>query len=207
MYTDGGEIRSERQCHYVRPVAQDLLSEEEKRAAVGDLVELIRKNGNKIGTGFLTTCYLCDVLTDYGYPSVAYDLLLQTEQPSWLFEVRQGATTMWESWFGIREDGSRESSHNHYAFGAVSEWLFSRVLGITAIDGRITLRPYPDRRLGHAEGSYLSPLGRIGAGWKYEGDEILYTFEVPCNSEATVILPDGQTCTVAPGTHHFRTKA
>ena len=138
---------------------------------------------------------------------MAYDLLLQTEQPSWLFEVRQGATTTWESWFGIRGDGRRESSHNHYAFGAVSQWLFSRVLGITAIDGRITLRPYPDRRLGHAQGSYLSPLGRIGAGWKYEGDEIRYTFEVPCNSEATVILPDGQTCTVAPGTHHFTTKA
>lgn len=207
VYTQDGTISSERQCHYVRPVAHELLSETEKQAAVKDLVALIRKNGNKIGTGFLTTCYLCDVLTDYGYSSVAYDLLLQTEQPSWLFEVRQGATTVWEGWFGIRKDGRRGGSHNHYSFGAVSEWLISRVLGITAVNGEITLRPYPDRRLGFAEGSYLSPFGKIGAGWKYEGDEILYTFEVPCNSMATVILPDGQTCKAAPGVHHFRTKA
>ena len=207
VYTHDGEIRSERQCHYVRPVAYDLLSEEEKKAAVKTLVSLIRKNGNKIGTGFLTTCYLCDVLTDYGYPSVAYDLLLQTEQPSWLFEVRQGATTIWESWFAILDDGRPDDSHNHYAFGAVSEWLFSRVLGITAVNGCITLHPYPDRRLGFAEGSYMSPLGKISASWKYEGDEIRYIFEVPCNTEATVILPDGQTCKVAPGIHHFTTKA
>lgn len=207
VYTQDGVILSDRQCHYVRPVAHELLSETEKQAAVKDLVALLRKNGDKIGTGFLTTCYLCDVLTDYGYPSVAYDLLLQTEQPSWLFEVRQEATTIWEGWFAIREDGSRRGSHNHYSLGAVSGWLISRVLGITAINGNITLRPYPDRRLGFAEGSYLSPLGKIGASWKYEGDEILYTFEVPCNSEATIILPDGQTCKAATGVHEFRTKA
>lgn len=207
VYTQDGVISSDRQCHYVRPVAHELLSETEKQAAVKDLVALIRKNGNKIGTGFLTTCYLCDVLTDYGYPSVAYDLLLQTEQPSWLFEVKQGATTIWEGWFAIREDGSRRGSHNHYAFGSVSEWLISRVLGITVIDGNITLRPYPDRRLGFAEGCYQSPFGKICASWKYEDDEILYTFEVPCNSEAAIILPDGQTCQVATGVHQFRTRA
>jgi len=206
-YTRDGTICSDRQCHYVRSIAHELLSEDEKKIAAKDLVDLIRKNGNKIGTGFLTTCYLCDVLTDYGYPSVAYDLLLQTEQPSWLFEVRQGATTIWESWFGIHEDGSCEDSHNHYAFGAVSAWLFSRVLGITAINGCISLRPYPDRRLGFAEGSYLSPLGKIGASWRYQGDEIHYTFDVPCNSEAAVVLPDGQTCKVKPGIHHFTSKA
>ena len=207
VYTQDGKISSDRQCHYVRPIAHELLSESEKQAAVKDLVALIRKNGNTIGTGFLTTCYLCNILTDYGYSSVAYDLLLQTKQPSWLFEVRQGATSVWESWFGIQEDGRRSWSHNHYSFGVVSEWLMSRVLGITVVNGTITLRPYPDRRLGFAEGSYLSPLGKIGAGWKYEGDEILYTFEVPCSCEATVILPDGQTCTVTPGLHQFRTAA
>jgi len=207
VYTQDGVISSDRQCHYVRPVAHDLLSEAEKQAAVDGLVSLIRKNGNRIGTGFLTTCYLCDVLTDWGYASVAYDLLLQTQQPSWLFEVRQGATTIWESWFGIREDGKRAGSHNHYSFGAVSEWMMSRVLGIVVQDGGITLRPYPDRRLGFAEGSYLSPLGKISTKWRYDEDRIYYTFEVPCNSEATVILPDGQTCRVAAGIHTFCTKA
>ena len=205
--TQDGKISSDRQCHYVRPIAHELLTEEEKQAAADDLAAMIRRNGNKIGTGFLTTCYLCNVLTDYGYASVAYDLLLQTQQPSWLYEVQHGATTIWESWFGIQEDGSRVGSHNHYAFGAVSEWMMSRVLGIVVTDGTITLHPHPDRRLGFAEGSYLSPLGKITAGWKYEGEDILYTFEVPCNSEATVILPDGQTCRVATGVHTFCTKA
>ncbi|MBO5938748.1 MAG: family 78 glycoside hydrolase catalytic domain [Clostridia bacterium] len=207
LYVKNGRIESERQCHFVRPIAHELLTEEEKKTAAEDLVTLIRNNGNKIGTGFLTTCYLCNVLTDWGYSSVAYDLLLQTEQPSWLYEVRQGATTIWESWFGIDKDGIPEGSHNHYSFGAVSAWMMSRVLGIVVADGTITLRPYPDRRLGFAKGSYLSPLGEISSAWKYEGDEILYTFEVPCNSNATVILPDGQTCKVAPGIHTFRTTA
>lgn len=207
LYTENGRIHSDRQCHYVRPIAHELLSEEEKKLAVEDLVKLIRQGGNKIGTGFMTTGYVCDVLSDFGYASVAYDLLLQTEQPSWLYEVRQGATTIWESWFGIKKDGSRDGSHNHYSLGVISEWMMSRVLGIVVSDGKLTLRPYPDRRLGFAEGSYRSPLGKIASAWKYEGDEILYTFEVPCNSDATITLPDGQTYKVSPGIHTFRTKA
>ncbi len=207
LYVKNGRIDSQRQCHFVRPIAHELLCEDEKKLAAQDLVKLIRKNGNKLGTGFLTTCYLCDVLTDWGYASVAYDLLLQNERPSWLYEVRQGATTIWESWFGITENGERIGSHNHYSLGAVSAWMMSRVLGITLSDGKLTLRPYPDRRLGFAEGSYKSPFGKITSAWKYEGDEILYTFEVPSNSDATVILPDGQTFTVTPGVHTFRTGA
>ena len=155
----------------------------------------------------MTTCYLCNVLTDYGYASVAYDLLLQTQQPSWLFEVNSGATTIWEGWFGIKEDGRRAGSHNHYSFGAVSAWMMSRVLGIIVSDGEISLCPYPDRRLGFAEGHYLSAQGKIASAWKYAGDEIIYTFEVPCNSEATIRLPDGQIHRAAPGVHGFRTKA
>ncbi len=207
LYVKNGRIESDRQCHYVRPIAHELLSEEEKRLAARDLVKLIRKNGNQIGTGFMTTGYLCDVLTDFGYASVAYDLFLQTEQPSWLYEVRQGATTIWEGWFGIQKDGSRSGSHNHYSLGVISEWMMSRVLGIVVSDGSLTVRPYPDRRLDFAEGAYDSPLGRIGSAWRYEGEEILYTVEIPCNSVATVVLPDGQVCKAAPGVHHFRTKA
>ena len=207
LYVKDGRIDSDRQCLYVRPIAHELLSEEEKKLAVGDLVKLIRKNRNQIGTGFMTTGYLCNVLTDFGYASVAYDLFLQTEQPSWLYEVRQGATTIWEGWYGIQKDGSRSGSHNHYSLGVISEWMMSRVLGIVVSDGSLTVRPYPDRRLGFAEGSYDSPLGKIKSAWRYEGEEILYTVEIPCNSDATVILPDGQTCKAAPGIHHFRTKA
>ena len=207
LYTENGIIHSDRQCHYVRPIVHELLSEEEKKIAAQELVKLIRKSGNRIGTGFMTTGFLCDVLSDFGYSSVAYDLLLQTESPSWLYEVRNGATTIWEGWEGIDQDGKRSGSHNHYSLGVVVEWMMSRALGILVANGKLTLRPYPDRRLGFAEGSYDSPLGTIASSWRYEGDEVIYTFEVPCNSDATIILPDGQTVTAAPGVHTFRTKA
>ncbi|MBR5738621.1 MAG: family 78 glycoside hydrolase catalytic domain, partial [Lachnospiraceae bacterium] len=207
VFTDHGRISSDRQCRYVRPVAHELLSTEESRIAVENLVRLIRSNGGAIGTGFLTTCYLNSVLTEYGFASAAYDLLLRKEQPSWLFEVEQGATTIWENWFGIREDGSRRGSHNHYAFGAVSAWLMKYVLGIGLSGGELTLRPYPDRRLGFAEGSFLSPLGRIASSWRYEGEEIVFTFEVPPNCRAAAKLPGKETVSLEPGRHSFRIRA
>lgn len=203
VFTADGAIHSDRQCHYIRPVAHQLLDGQENDRAVEQLVALIRQNGNKIGTGFLTTCHLCEVLTDHGYASVAYDLLLQREQPSWLFEVANGATTVWESWFGIQEGQNPIGSHNHYSLGAVAGWMISRALGITAYDGEIVLRPYPDKRLGHAKGSYLSPMGKIASAWNYEGDTVQFTFEVPANTEATVILPDGRQEPVGPGKHTY----
>ena len=134
---------------------------------------------------------------------MAYDLLLQREQPSWLFEVEHGATTVWESWFGIQEGQEPYSSHNHYSLGAVAGWMISRALGITAYDGKIVLRPYPDKRLGYAKGSYLSPLGKIASSWSYEGNTIRFTLEVPANTEATVMLPDGRQELVGAGTHTY----
>lgn len=203
VYLKDGKVESDRQCHYVRPVAHDLMTEEEKFRTVEDLVKLIHANGGTIGTGFLTTCYLCNVLTDYGHPEEAYNLLLSTKQPSWLFEVQQGATTIWESWFGIRPDGERRGSHNHYSFGSISGWLMSRALGIIVEDGSITIRPYPDARLGFMEGSYLSPYGKIGSAWKYENDSIRFDIEIPCNCVANVILPNGKSSRICTGKHTF----
>ena len=203
LYTENGIIKSDRQCHYVRPVAHKLLGEKETEKATSALAELIQKNGNKIGTGFLTTCHILNVLTDNGYSALAYDLLLQREQPSWLFEVERGATTVWETWFAIRDGNEPRGSHNHYSFGAISEWMMSRVLGIRISDGKITIKPYTDPRLGHASGSYLSPLGKISSSWKYESDRIIFTFEIPSNNEASLTLPDGTQKTLIPGTHTF----
>lgn len=203
VFTDNGKISSERQCHYVRPVAHNILSDNDKKQAINDLVALIKKNGTSINTGFLTTCHLCNVLTDYGHVSVAYDLLLNRKQPSWLYEVDHGATTIWEHWFAIMPDGERRSSHNHYAFGAVAGWLMSRVLGITVSGGNILLRPYPDKRLGYAKGSFLSEHGEIISEWRYKDTELQFKFTVPCGMTANVILPTGEEYTVDNGTHLF----
>lgn len=203
LYVKNGKISSDRQCHYVRPIAHKLLDGAEIQNAADSLVALIRKGHNKIGTGFLTTCHLCDVLTDNGYPSVAYDLLLQREQPSWLFEVEKGATTTWESWLALREGNEPRSSFNHYSLGAVASWMMGKILGISVRDGKIIIQPYTDSRLGYAKGSFISPYGMISSSWKYEQEKIIFTFEVPSNSEATVILQNGLKETVKAGVHSY----
>jgi len=203
VYTDNGRISSDRQCHYIRPVAHKLLDGDEIQLAVDTLADMIKANGSRIGTGFLTTCHLGETLTDNGHSSTVYDLLLQREQPSWLFEISKGATTIWESWFGIREDGTPKGSHNHYSLGAITGWMMSRALGITAYDGNIVIRPYPDERLGYAKGSYTSPFGKIRSLWKYTDSAIEFEFDVPANADAEIILPNGEKYTVSTGKHRF----
>lgn len=125
-FTDNGRIHSERMCRYVRPIVLELLSEEEKRQAAADLNELVKGNGYKLNTGFLTTHELCRVLSDYGYVQTAYNLLLQEEQPGWLHSVKNGMTTIPESWYAFRPDGSRGDSFNHYSYGSVIGWIYGK---------------------------------------------------------------------------------
>ena len=127
-------------------------------------------------------------------------------EPSWLYEVKKGATTTWENWFGIDEEGNLRSSHNHYSLGAVAAWMITHSLGIRVYDGKITLKPYTDERLGYAKGSYLSTMGEVRSAWKYEEDEILFSFEIPANAEADIILPNGETHHVTTGTHTYSIK-
>lgn len=202
-YLKNGRVDSDRQCHYVRPVFMGLLDEKEKIQTIQDLVGLIKAQGGKIGTGFLTTCELCNVLTDNGHADAAFDLLLNTESPSWLYGVKKGATTVWESWFGMEDGKEPLGSLNHYSFGAVSGWLMSRVLGIKVLEGAAVIKPYTDKRLGHAEGCYFSPYGKISSSWKYEGETIRFEFEIPSNMSAKIILPNGEEHSVSTGKYEF----
>lgn len=202
-FIKNGRVEGERQCLYVRAIAHDLLNEDEKYICAKDLAEVIKRNGNKLGTGFLSTCELCNVLADYNQAETAFNLLLQTEQPSWLFEVKSGATTMWESWFGIGLDKKPIGSFNHYSFGSVSGFIMSRVLGIKHEFGKVTIKPFTDKRLGFAKGYYDSPSGRIYSSWEYRNGKIIFDFEIPSNCEAEIILPSGKTQTVNTGKYHF----
>ena len=203
-YVKNGAVKkSRRQCRYVRPLAMGLLEPEERPAAAKELAEQIRRNGEKLNTGFLSTHELCRVLTDYGQQKTAYDLLLQTDRPGWLYAVRKGATTVLESWDGIDDEGRVSNSLNHYSYGAVVGWLFDRVCGIVVEDGNITIRPYPDSRLGHADAVYHSPLGTIRSGWSYENGQIHFHIVVPANAAATVVLPDGNQQEVSAGDYRF----
>lgn len=197
-----GRISSDRQAEYVRAVSFDLLDEEEKQQAAADLNDLVIRCGCHLNTGFLSTPSLCQTLADYGYTETAYRLLLQDAMPGWLYEVKKGATTIWENWDGINEKGEVKASLNHYSYGAVCGWLFSGVCGIMLEGGDIRIEPQPHPLLGHAEARFLSPLGEIVSGWRYDGDgKITYQIGIPANAEAQVFLPDGRRLALQAGSH------
>ncbi len=201
--TDNGTIHSERQCEYVRPIAFGLLDGDEVQQAADRLNELVVRNGYHLNTGFLSTPDLCRVLADHGHTDTAYRLLLQENCPGWLYAVNKGATTIWETWDGVREDGTVHDSLNHYAYGAISGWLFSGVCGIRlhAGAGKLTIAPKPDPSLGWAKARWESPVGIIESGWRYEGDRLILDLRLPI--EAVVQLPNGKLQTAAAGTHRF----
>ena len=197
--TEDGKILSHRQAEYVRAISFDLLDGPGKAQAAADLDRLVADNGYHLNTGFLSTPSLCEVLADNGYRETAYKLLLQDTMPGWLYEVKKGATTIWENWDGINEKGEVKASLNHYSYGAVSGWLFSGVCGIRVEGGRITIKPQPDRALEYARAVYRSPVGEIASGWKYEGDRLILEVEIPANTRAEVMLPDGRRENVTAG--------
>lgn len=201
--TKEGKINSDRQAEYVRAISFDLLDKEEKKQAAAKLNELVIANDYHLNTGFLSTPSLCPVLAEHGYLETAYKLLLQDTMPGWLYEVKKGATTIWERWDGIDENGKPKASLNHYSYGAVCGWLFGGVCGIRLEENKITIRPMPKKLLQYAKAVYQSPAGEIVSGWKYEGDKLLFDIQIPPNTEAEVILPDGKTELLDAGSYTF----
>ena len=189
VYTENGKIKEEkRQCRYVRPIAHNLLTEEEKRQAASELAKRIKENGNHLNTGFLSTHELCRVLCRYGQNETAYDLLLQRECPGWLYAVEKGCTTIPENWDCFDKEGNPVNSFNHYSYGAIAGWLMDSVCGICVENGEIMIQPHPDKRLRFAKAVYDSPFGRIVSEWKYKDGNYKYRVEVPTNMRARVIL-------------------
>ena len=155
-------------------------------------------HGNCLQTGFLGTSILMQTLTDYGMADIAYELLLQRKNPSWIYSIDNGATTIWERWNSYTvEDGMGPqgmNSFNHYAYGAVCAWIWETVAGIApdpAAPGfkHIIMKPVPDKRLGHVSAAYDSAAGMIRSAWHYEGDRCIWEFTVPEGATASVTLP------------------
>ena len=201
-FVKNGRIVSDRQCEYVRPLAFGLLEGDEIRQAADDLAALVEKNGGHLNTGFLSTPDLCRVLADNGHADTAYRLLLQEGCPGWLYAVKKGATTIWETWDGVRPDGTVHDSFNHYSYGAISGWLFGGVCGIRLSEGRLTLCPRPDPSLGFANSEWRSPAGTIRSAWRYEEDHLLFEISVPI--PASIELPNGEKHAVTEGEYHYK---
>lgn len=163
------------------------------------LLKSIREHGDCLQTGFLGIGFIMDALTECGAADVAYTLLLQHKNPSWLYSVDQGATTVWERWNSYTKATGfgpvSMNSFNHYAFGSVLAWIYRMVAGIAADSSapgfkRIVMAPKPSRRLGYVKAEYKSAAGLVKSAWRYEGDDWVWEFTVPEGASARVLLPD-----------------
>ncbi|MDY4976918.1 MAG: alpha-L-rhamnosidase C-terminal domain-containing protein, partial [Clostridia bacterium] len=149
-------------------------------------------------------------LSEAGLSSLAYDLLLQQEFPSWLYSVNQGATTIWEHWDGIRPDGSFWSdamnSFNHYAYGSIGAWMFRVMGGITPLlpgYQKIRIAPQIDHRISQVSAAIETSYGTVCSQWSIEGKEIHYSVTVPCNTAAELVFQNGTVHKIFSGTYHF----
>lgn len=207
-FATDGLASSAAQTEIVLALEFGLLSPGQEPAAVDRLVNLIEREGYRIGTGFLGTPGICKVLSDRGREDVAYRLLLQKECPSWLYPVMNGATTIWERWDAIQPGGSINPgemlSFNHYAYGAVGAWLYGTVAGLQIVEPgwqRFRVAPRPGGGLDWAEAHHESPHGRIDVRWELHGDRLEVEVGVPRGTAAEVMLPGRETQTLTSGLH------
>lgn len=196
-------LDTDRQARLVRPLAFDLLDEKQTGYAQKRLIQALENYGWRLGTGFLSTPLILDVLAEYDLDA-AYRLLENEEMPGWLFMPKNGATTIWESWEGTQAQGGI-ASLNHYSKGAVCEWLFKTMCGIR-VDGEnhFTIAPKPGGSFTYAKVCYRSVYGIVESGWKNIDDAIIYSVTVPANTGATIILPSGERHILSAGDYEFR---
>jgi alpha-L-rhamnosidase len=195
--TDTGRVGENTQTAYALALQFDLLPESLRKAAAERLVGDVRERKH-LTTGFVGTPYLCHVLSRFGYLDEAYLLLNRDQYPSWLYPVKQGATTIWERWDGQKPDGTFQdkgmNSFNHYAYGAIGEWMY-RVMGGIEIDPaepgykHILIQPQPGGGMTSVRVSHESLYGRVGSSWKMADGRFELAVEIPANTRATVRLP------------------
>lgn len=227
VFTDGsGKLKKEFQTAYVLPLYFGMTKGAETKTMADNLVRLVREAGNHLTTGFTGTPYLLFALSDNGHADVAYDLLLQDTCPSWLYEVKTGGTTIWERWDALRPDGTvnigdltgkksdEESSggmvsFNHYAMGAVGDWLYRRVAGIEPTSGgyrTFRIAPVPGGGITSARGAIETPFGQIVSDWSIDDGIFSIRGEVPVSAQCTLILPSGETHRLESGTFQYSCK-
>jgi alpha-L-rhamnosidase len=201
-----GSVRPSRQGAYVLALAYDMVPHEMKPSLAAHLAKMVKDKGNHLDTGFLSTPHLSQVLCDNGYENSAFEVLNQDTIPSWLYEVKKGATSVWEAWDCIKPDGTlrKGMSFNHYAFGAVGAWLYRYVAGIGLDEenpgGRhFVLFPHPGGGLTEARAAYQSPRGEVKSAWRLAESRLTCSVTVPANSSATIHLPGATIVEVSEG--------
>lgn len=204
-----GRIRSDAQSAYALAIHFGLLDAEQQRRAGERLAELVVAGDFRVATGFAGTPYVVWALTETGHADVAYRLLLQDQMPSWLYAVDMGATTIWERWDSLLPDGTvnpgEMTSFNHYALGAVVDWLYKCVAGIQPAEPgyrRMRFEPIPGPGLDWARGSLETRHGRVECSWRRDiAGVVTVQCVVPLEIEAELVLPDGTSRWLGPGRH------
>jgi alpha-L-rhamnosidase len=203
-----GKPKARTQTAQILSLYFDLLTKEARPKTADTLVELLKENDGHLNTGFIGTPYICHVLSQNGHAKEAYDLLLKDDFPSWLYQIKMGATTVWEHWDGMKPDGSMWSadmnSFNHYAYGAVADWL---VRGICGIDTRedapgyrhSVIAPYVGDEITSAAASYDTVYGICESKWERNGDKVTLHLTIPANTETTIRLPGAVSVEKADG--------
>lgn len=218
-YMEDGDLLPEyrKQTGYLLALHTDMFDFDEIEAAADALEEKIIENGYKLSTGFVGTPILCTTLSKVGKSNIAYSLLLQTEDPSWLYSVHQGATTIWERWNSYTmEKGFGDvdmNSFNHYSFGAVMEWMYRYMVGIQSLGfafEQVMFTPKPDmraddeipsgqERITWAKGSYESRYGTIMSEWRREGEGFVFVCETPVGGEFQLPIIEGKNTVTVNG--------
>ena len=208
ILTDGsGNLLKDFQTGYVLPLYFDMEQGENRKTMAANLNRLVAEKDYHLSTGFTGTPYLLFALADNGYVDTAYRVLMQDTCPSWLYCVKMGATTFWEQWNAITPDGKvRDPSMNHYAYGAVGDFLYRRVLGLEPTDGgyrRFRVKPLPGGELTWAQGGTKTPYGQIWVRWEIRNGTFSVTVNVPVSTTCQLVLPSGKEFELHSGVHHI----
>ena len=209
-YVDGGRVRSDCTTVYSLAIVFGLLDEADRRAAGHRLAELAEQAGYRISTGFAGTPFITDALTETGHLEAAYRLLTEQGVPSWLYSVTMGATTVWERWDSMLPDGTinpgQMTSFNHYALGAVADWIHRVVGGLAPAEpgyATVLVEPRPGGGITSAETALQTPHGRVSVAWSSTGERLDLRLDVPPGVEAIVRLPGTEEQRVAAGAHRL----
>ena len=215
VLTNGhGQIKKEFQTGYVLPIYFDMFDENQKKNALDRLVKIIKNNNYHIGTGFPGTPYILFALADNGYEDIAYRMLLNETCPSWLYEVKVGATSIWERWDGLDENGECHLyedgtggmiSYNHYASGAVGNFLYSRLAGLRIVEPgykKFKVEPVLCEKINSVKTSTITPYGEIKIEY-INKEDFEIKVRVPLRSECELVLPNGEMHLLKQGNYSF----
>lgn len=208
ILTDGsGNLLKDFQTGYVLLLYFDMEQGENRKTMAANLNRLVAEKDYHLSTGFTGTPYLLFALADNGYADTAYRVLMQDTCPSWLYCVKMGATTFWEQWNAITPDGKvRDPSMNHYAYGAVGDFLYRRVLGLEPLEGGcryFRVKPVLGGGLSWAEGFTGTPYGKIQVRWDIQNGIFSVTVNVPVSTTCQLVLPSGKEFELHSGVHHI----